>query len=181
MKPKPDNQLFTTNYQKVLGFLVSHPSREYMESEVREATGVSRAGTNNALRALVADRFVELEKKGRLSLFTIDLQNPMIRQLKVLINLSEIDDLVSSLRKMSNKVVLFGSAASGTDAEDSDIDLFVLSDDPEHVRSAAAKHSGERHIHLVVRKPLDYIASKKKDHIFYDEVSHGIVVHENQP
>lgn len=180
MKPNPDNQLFSTNYQKVLRFLVSHPSLVHMESEVRDATGVSRAGANNALRALVADRFVELEKKGHLSLYNVDLSNPMIRQLKVLINLCEIDKLVSSLEEKSIKIILFGSAADGTDSEDSDIDLFVLSDTPEHVHKTVDKHIGERRIHLVVRKPLDYMASKKKDQLFYDEVSRGIVVHEQQ-
>lgn len=180
LKPKPDNQIFSTNYQKVLKFLAAHAGQEYMEREVQEATGVSKAGANNALRSLVADRLVEIEKKGRLSLYHVDPKNPQIQQLKVLINLLEIDELLASLTGLSEKIILFGSVAAGADSEDSDIDLFVLSNIPEAVRKVVEKKSTDRQIHLVVRKPLDYVASKKKDRLFYDEVSRGIILYEKQ-
>ena len=98
----------------------------------------------------------------------------------MLINLSALDELVAALKDLSDKIVLFGSGATGTDSEDSDIDLFVLSDIPDAVRKTVEKKSGKRQIHLVVRKPLDYIATKKKEKLFYDEVSRGIVLHERQ-
>ncbi len=176
---KPTN-LFFSNYQKVLRFLASHPDRDFMESEIRASIDISKAGANNALRALVADRLVEIEKKGRLSLYHASLKNPLIRQVKVLINLLEIDQFVAAIKEISDRIVLFGSAASGTDDENSDIDLFVLSDSPDRVRNAAQKHHGERQVHLVIRKPLEYIASRKKDSVFFEEVSRGIVVHGEQ-
>lgn len=180
MKPQADKQIFSTNYQKVLKFLAAEPGREYMERDVREATGISKAGANNALRSLSADQLVEIEKKGRLSLYHVNPNNPLIRQIKVLINLSALDDLVAALKDLSDKIVLFGSGATGTDSEDSDIDLFVLTDIPDAVRKTVEKKSGKRQIHLVVRKPLDYVATKKKEKLFYDEVSRGIVLHERQ-
>ena len=178
MKQRRDLRLFHTNYQKALRFLASHPGREYMASEVRDATGVSKAGANNALRTLAADRLVQVQKKGRLSLFYVQPDNPLIRQVKVLINLLEIEDLAEALTEPSHKIIMFGSAAAGKDAEDSDIDLFVVSDAPESVRKLVDRHSGKRQIHLVLRKPLDYVASMKKDKVFFDEVSRGIVLYE---
>lgn len=180
MIKKQDNQIFSTNYQKVIKFLAAHPGSEYIEREVQEATGISKAGVNKALRSLVADRLVEIEKKGRLSLYQVDLKNPLIRQIKVLINISEIDGLVVVLKNLGDKVILFGSAGGGTDSEDSDIDIFVLSNKPEAVRRAAQKIATGRRVHLVVRKPLDYMTSKKKDKVFYNEVSRGIVIFERE-
>lgn len=175
-----DSHFFSTNYHKVLEFLTDHPEREFMESEVREATGISRGGANAALRALVADGIIEQEKKGRLSLYRVDLANPIIRQVKVLITLSKLEDLWKSLEKLSEKIVLFGSAAAGTNAEDSDIDLFVLSDKLDAVRKMAQQSPAGMKVHLVVRKPLDYVASRKKDKVFYDEISRGIVLYEKR-
>lgn len=178
MSKEQYNNIFSTNYQKALKFLASHPGREFMESEVQAATGMSKAGTNQALRTLAANRLLEVEKKGRLSLFQADPNNPLIRQIKVLITLSIIDEFVASIKEMSDRIILFGSAASGMDAEESDIDLFVLTHDPEAVRKNVRKFLAEKKVHLVARKPLDYIAPKKKDKVFYDEVSHGIVLYE---
>jgi len=180
MKPKLENQIFSTNYQKVLKFLAAEAGQEYMEREISGAAGISKAGANIALRSLVADGLIEVEKKGRLSLYHADIQEPKIRQVKVLINLLEINDLVDSLSSMSEKIILFGSAATGTNAEDSDIDLFVLSNDPDAVRKVVINETAKRHIHLVVRTLLEFMASKKKDRIFFDEVSRGIVLYENQ-
>ena len=178
MKRKPNSMLFSTNYQKVLRLLALHPGRELMASEVRDATGISKAGAHNALRDLATDNLARVQRKGQLSLFHVEPDDPIIRQVKVLINLLEIKDLVESLKEKSHKIVIFGSAASGMDAEDSDIDLFVVSDKPDLVRKLVEKHAGKRHFHLVIRRPLDYVASMKKNKIFYDEVSRGIVLYE---
>lgn len=177
---KPHNGIFYTNYQKALRFLAAHPGQEFMEREIQDAAGMSKAGANNALRSLVADLLVDVEKKGRLSLYHVDLNNPLIRQIKVLINLLEINELVASIKEMSDRIIIFGSAAAGTDFEESDIDLFVVSNKPEAVRESLKRNLIERRVHLVVRKPLDYVASKKKDKIFYDEVSRGIVLFDKQ-
>ena len=149
-----------------------------MVSEVRYAIGVSKAGAHNALRDLAADHLIRVQKKGRLSLFHAAPDDALIRQVKVLINLLEIEDLIDSLKEQSHKIVMFGSAASGMDAEDSDIDLFVVSDTPDLIRNLVEKYASERPVHHVIRKPLDYVASMKKDKIFYDEVSRGIILHE---
>lgn len=180
MTRKHSNKLFFTNYQKALKFLATHPAQEFMEREVQEATGMSKAGVNQSLRALALDGLVEVEKKGRLALYRVDLNNPLIRQIKVLANIMEIGPLVNSIKKVSEKIVLYGSASSGTDSEDSDIDLFVLSDRPEDIQKASIKSIHGRHVHIVVRKPLDYMASKQKDKIFYGEVSRGIIIYDRQ-
>lgn len=83
------------------------------------------------------------------------------------------------MEELSEKIVLFGSAAAGTNAEDSDIDLFVLSDKPDAVRRIAQRSTLGK-VHLVIRKPLDYVASKKKERISYDEISRGIVLFEKR-
>lgn len=94
---------------------------------------------HNALRDLAADNLVRVQKKGRFPLLHVEPDNPLIRQVKVLINLLAIEDPADSLKEHGHKIIMFGSAAAGKDAEDSDIDLFVVTDTPDLIRKIQGK------------------------------------------
>ena len=177
---KTIDQIFSTTYQRVLRYLASHPSGEFTEKEVQEGISVSRAGANFALRALVKDGLIEAEKKGKTAFYSVSLDNPLVRQTKVLINLIEIQPLVLALQNLSEKVILFGSSATGTNIEESDIDLFVLTNKPREVLDTVRKSSQAEKLQLVTKKPIDYISLKKKDPFFYDEVSRGLTLWEKK-
>jgi len=173
-------RFFATNYNKILKYLADHPSGEYTEKEVREATGVSKSGVNLALRELSEDGLVVLQKRGKMSFYSVSLDNPLIRQIKVLINLMKIEPLISDLKGISDKIILFGSAGSGTNIEESDIDLFVLTNDPKEALAKVREFELAEKIQLVAKKPIDYITLKKKDPIFYEEVTHGLTLWEKK-
>lgn len=174
------SRFFYTNYNKILAYLADNPSGEYTEREVKEATGVSRAGANFALKELAEDGLIISQKRGRMSFYSVSLDNPLIRQIKVLINLIKIDPLISSLKKISDKIILFGSSATGTNIEESDIDLFVLTNDPKEALAKVRDFELAEKIQLVAKKPIDYITLKKKDPIFYEEVSRGLTLWEKK-
>ncbi|PIU26621.1 nucleotidyltransferase domain-containing protein [Candidatus Aquicultor secundus] len=174
------SRFFFTNYNKILAYLADHPSGEYTEKEIKEATGVSRAGANFALRELVEDGLAISQRRGRMAFYSVSLENPLIRQVKVLINLIKIDPLISDLKNISDKIILFGSSATGTNIEESDIDLFVLTNDPPEALSKASKFETAEKIQTIARKPIDYITLKKKDPIFYEEISHGLTLWEKK-
>lgn len=179
-KPSFRNRFFFTNYNKILAYLADHPSEECTEKEIKESTGVSRAGVNFALRELVENGLVISKKRGRMSFCSVSLENPLIRQVKVLINLIKIDPLTSDLKNISDKIILFGSSATGNNIEESDIDIFVLTDNPKEALNKAAAFELSEKIQLVVKKPIDYIALKKKDPVFYEELTHGLILWERK-
>lgn len=174
------NQLFYTNYQKILRYLVNHPRGEYIEKDIQNATSISKAGVNFALRDLTRDGLINAKKKGRMSLYSVSLDNPLIRQVKVLLNLIEIGPLVLSLQELSEKVVLFGSTSTGLNVEDSDIDIFVLTNEPNEVRDATRQSPLADRIQLVAMKPVDYAILNKKDKVFYEELSRGLTIWEKK-
>jgi predicted nucleotidyltransferase len=176
----PQRHLFFTNYQKILKYLADRPSGEHTEKEVREATSISRAGVNFALRALVKDGLVRLQKRGKMSFYSVSLDNPLIRQIKVVINLLKIDSLVSTLKGLTERIILFGSSATGTNIEESDIDLFILTNNPKEVLKKVSAHPLTEKIQLVAKKPIDFMSLKKKAPVFYDEVSRGLLVWEKK-
>ena len=59
------NILVTTNAQKVLRFLIDHPIRDFLESEIQKATKISKSGVNYALCELVATDFLFRTKRGK--------------------------------------------------------------------------------------------------------------------
>lgn len=167
---------FDTSYQQILKFLSNNPNRTFFGREIAQKTGVSRGATNLALRKLAKAGLVTLEKKGRMSFYSVDLKNPVIRQWKVLDNIVALHPLKEKLKKMSEKIILFGSAAEGINIKESDIDLLLLTDQPGEVKEIVSKSN--KKVQLIVKKPLEFVELKSKDQIFYNEVMKGITLWE---
>ncbi|MBA3061873.1 MAG: hypothetical protein FP833_02755 [Atribacteria sp.] len=79
-----NNSLISTNAQKVLNFLIQSPGKQFLANEIEKATRISRAGVNFSLRKLAKEKLVLREKKAKIYLYSVDYNNPVIKQLKVL-------------------------------------------------------------------------------------------------
>ncbi len=167
-----------TSHQQILTFLSNHPGRSYFDKEVKEATGLSTGAANQALRELAKEGYIEKESKGRMVFYSVDLSNPVIRQFKVLLNITTIYSLILDLTKYCNKIVLFGSAATGTNIEESDIDLFVLTTSGSEVTRRVRGDDLAEQIQLVIKKPVEMAALKRSDPIFFEEIERGITLWE---
>ena len=172
--------LTVTSHQKILSFLLNHPSRSYMEKEIVKAAKVSKSAVNEALKELSKDKLVLQEKKGRMSFYSVDLNDPVIRRLKSTENVSLLKPLVEQLKKISQKIILFGSFAEGTNVEESDIDLFVLSNQPDSVQRIIQKSPLAEKIQPVIKKPSEFIGLDKKKPLFYQEIERGIILWETK-
>lgn len=168
--------LTVTSHQRVLSFLLNRPSRSFMEKEIVSATKVSKTAVNEALKELAKDKLILREKKGRMSFYSVDLNDPIIRRLKSTENVSSLKPLIEQLKKISQKIILFGSFAEGTNTEESDIDLFVLSNQPEIVQRVIQKTSLAEKIKLVIKKPSEFIGFDKEKPLFYQEIEKGIIL-----
>jgi DNA-binding transcriptional regulator GbsR (MarR family) len=79
--PVRKNILVATNAQKVLHFLIDHPIRDFLESEIKKATKISKSGVNYALRELVATDFLFRTKRGKTFFYTLNHKNIVVKQL----------------------------------------------------------------------------------------------------
>lgn len=172
----PTNLLFFTNSQKILSFLIANSDKEFYDREISKLTGVSRAGTNFALRDLYKSDLVTREKRGRMYFYKVQLKDILIRYLKIVQNISCLRQLVNKLKNCSIKIILYGSASSGDNASGSDIDLFIMSRTPSEVEKIIFKNSLREKIKYTTSTPNNYIKSKKNNSVFYSEVEKGIVL-----
>lgn len=101
-----------------------------------------------------------------------------IKYLKILQNLLTIRPFIEKLKKKSQKIILYGSAAKGENLTESDIDLFIMSRLPDEVEKLMYKSKLREKIQCVVNTPTNYVKMKKNNPAFYSEVEKGILLWE---
>jgi len=173
------NEIFiSTTTQRILAYLAIHSAEEFTEKEISRRTGVKKSATNLALRNLVRTDLISRRKIGRSSLFKADISENLIREIKVLITKEKLSPLVKKLKKTSKKIALFGSAAAGTNTKDSDIDLFVLTNNPKNVRNIIDDSSLAEKIQLICKTPTEMVKINKKKPLIFSEIEKGQVLWE---
>lgn len=171
---------YSTSQQRVLYFLLANPDKKYYDREISRLAKASRASTNYALHNLMAAGLVKREKKGRMYFYYVTSEDPIIRQLKVTQNLIDIRPLIEKLKPISLKIVIYGSAATGTNHAESDIDLFILTRDSKKAKDIIYRSPLKERLQYVVTNPQDFIRLKKQNPVFYKEISGGIILHESK-
>lgn len=172
--------LVSTNHQKTLLLLIENSDRSFTEKEIVESTGASKSGVNAALRDLERNGLALREKRGRMSFFSVNDSIPLIRELKKVLSLAALLPLVQKLKAVSQRIILFGSVAQGTDTSESDIDIFVLSSDKDKVAQRIRAFKTTKELKPVILTPVEYATSQNKDKVFYEQVNKGIVLYEKE-
>ena len=172
--------VYSSSTQKVLYFLLSSPDEKYFDREISRLSKVSKAAANFALRDLIKAKVVSREKKGRMYFYHVDTNDFLIRQLKITQNLVNIQTLIDKLKDSSLKIVLYGSSAKGENLKDSDIDLFILSREPQKVKDLIYKSQLREKIQYVVDTPQDLAELKKENPVFFKEIFTGITLYEEK-
>lgn len=167
--------IFTTSAQKILEFLVINTKKQYTEKQIVEKTGVKKSAVNLALKELVKDQLVQKEKIGRTSVYVLN-ENNITNELKVLQNIIQINPLIEKLKPLSQKIILFGSNAKGTNTDKSDIDLFVQANNPKEITRIVQSSENKDKIQLIVKMPKDMIVINKDKPLFFREIEKGKIL-----
>jgi len=171
-----EKTLFSTTRQKVLGFLIQNPDREYFDREISKLTGISKSGTNLALRELTREGLILRQRRGRMYFYKTRPDHVVIRHMKILQNIVSLDPLIKKLQGLTLRIILYGSAAKGENTGDSDIDLFIMTRSPKDVQKVLFKHGLREKLQCVIHTPSSFVKSKKANPAFYNEVERGIVL-----
>ena len=168
--------LFSRSGTRLLRLLARSPSRKMYGREISKEAGVSTGSTNQHLREFARRGMLHVEQKGKMNFYSINLDNPVVRQLKITFNTIELEPLIERIKNHSNRITLFGSCAEGTDAEDSDVDVLILTGEKEKVRAEVSKFGPkiERKVSAIIVNPDDFMKLKKEDKPLYERISRGI-------
>lgn len=169
-----------TNSLKVLSYLVQYPGKEFLNSEIQKATSASRIGVYFALKELVRQGLVSQEKRGKSLFYRVIPDNVTIRQFKVLKNVFALQPIVSKLKPFSRKITLYGSYSRGENYSVSDIDLFIISKDPEATKDAVSTIKTKQKIQAVIKTAAELDSFIENERVFMQEVDRGIVLWEEK-
>ncbi len=169
-----------TNSLKVLSCLAENPGKEFLCSEIRKAASISRAGAYIALGELVKQNLVSKSRKGKILFYSIIYDDSAIKQFKVLKNVLALRPLVTKLKLLSKRIVLYGSTGRGENDPSSDIDLFILSQEPEAVKKTMVSIKTRQKIQSVIKTPSEFASFREKEKTYYAEVDRGIVLWEEK-
>ncbi|KKR17736.1 MAG: polymerase beta domain protein region protein, partial [candidate division CPR2 bacterium GW2011_GWC1_41_48] len=142
--------LLNTAANKVLSFLTLHQDASFYDKEVSEKTGVSRGMTNMILRQFFDAGLLVREKRGRMWFYTLSTK-PLFKYYRVYENLVNLENLVKALKPISQRVILFGSTVKGEDTAESDIDLFILTNNKDEVLRVIRNYQTDREIKPVIQ------------------------------
>ena len=92
------------------------------------------------LKDLEAMDLVTREDVGNLAFYQANMENILLRQMKVWFTLLELQALIRDLRGMTTNVILYGSCARGEDTPASDIDLYIETLDKEPIQEILHMH-----------------------------------------
>lgn len=168
--------LFSGVSLKALYVLASDPFRPYYQREIAEEAQISVGSANRVLPNLVEQELVVKEEKGKIHLYRYNMDDPAARQLKVLFNILELKGLINQIQPHSKRIILYGSCSEGRDAKDSDIDLFILTDDKDAVKEKINRYKMRREISPMLVNANELISLKNRDKSLYDEIQRGIML-----
>lgn len=168
----------STSAQKLITFLSEEPGKYYTPTEVLDQTKISRRSFFSSIKTLLKEGYVLTESRGKFVQYAADYKNPFVKQLKILKNIDMLFKLTLQLEPVSKKIILFGSAARGEDTPESDLDLFVISQNPEAAAIIIKKYKNERKIQAVIKTPSEIPEFSENEKVFYAEVMKGVVLKE---
>jgi len=133
--------LFPKEKEKIIEFVTDNPNKEVRVRELAKQLNLSPAYISRTLKIL--------KKHGMFKNNKTDLSNPYVRSLKIFLNVRKLveKNVVEMLKKVKASVGIYGSWASGTNDEDSDLDVWIKFD----------KHPGEMKVASIandIRKAL---------------------------
>jgi len=175
--------LVTTINQKILSLLAKFADQEFYEREVARKLGISTGSANRALNELYSTGAVKRRREGKMYFYSIDSSNAAFTEFKKMVTLLLIEPLVRELKKISSRIILYGSCALGTDNSDSDLDLFVVANSKEDVSNVISGFTFPRgfeniHIQSVIKTPVELLEGSELERTFMEEVERGIVLWE---
>jgi len=125
--------LFTETQSRILGLLFAHPDRSFYFKQILRETGMGVATIKRELDRMLDAGIVEMDRVGNQHHYRANKCCPIFGELLSIIKktLGVVEVLRSALAPMTREITrafIFGSVASGTERETSDVDLLVIGD-----------------------------------------------------
>jgi predicted nucleotidyltransferase len=143
--------LFTPVQRRVLGLLFGQPNRSFLGKELITLAAAGTGATHRLLQRLVGSGLVSVRPSGRQKHYQANPDSPIFHELVSLVRKTAglQQPVLEALQPWADRIhtaFIYGSAASGEDRADSDIDVLVVSDELDYPTMLGALEPAEREL-----------------------------------
>jgi predicted nucleotidyltransferase len=168
------NVLGSKNCIDVLRRFLFRPDDEKYQSEVVKSSGLSYVTATRCLNQLVAQGLLKDSWRGGLKMYALNVGSPVVRQIKVLLNIAAIYETVKGFADCGFELYVYGSTARGDDTETSDIDLLIIGAIDEQTLAEIVRrieNAMKRDVRLLVKSQVEYAELSRTDSAFYENLT----------
>ena len=165
--------ILAKNSFKLLSVFLFKSDAQIHQNEVVRMSGLSKNTVMKLLSLFTREGMLIESRKGNLKLFSLAEGHPVVKQLKILINVSELNVILKRFTGKGFEAYLFGSAARGEDTEKSDIDLLIIgkiSNDDLADITARITNAMDRDVNPAIKTPYEYSNLYKTDKAFFQNL-----------
>jgi len=167
--------LTSTSQQKVIKFLCAHINQEFYDAQIaREIQDISKASVNNALHDLHAVGIIGRRYLGNIAMNTINTQNPVIKQYKIALTVSDISLLLSTIQSYCTEITMFGNASIGQNNIEDKIDLFIVTEHVRTVEKLIKNNSIGHKINFIIHTAKQVRMFQKEAPVFFESINNGL-------
>ncbi len=167
--------LFSRERERIIEFIINNPTKKIKVRELAKLLKLSPAHVSRTLKILNEYNIIKDNK--------VDLSNPYARGLKIFFNIKNLveKNVIRKLKKIeASGAGIYGSWASGTNYEDSDLDIWIKTNKhPGEIKIAALSNEIRkllgRNIQILVLTPERIERLKKDDAPFYYSLVFGSI------
>jgi len=167
--------------EKIIRLLADYPEKEFYNQEIADKVKGSKASASGLLKVLFKQGIVFKKVKGRMKFYQINAKSPELKRLRINSAMGKLDSLLPRLKKLSQKIILFGSASKGEQTSSSDIDLFILSRDKDKLRESLKKICAGSRLRAIIKTPVEWSEMEITEPEFYREIKNGIILYDYVP
>lgn len=168
--------IISTKCFEVLKVLLYKPGSQMFQKEIVKGSNLSPNTAVPVLNKLTQFGILKENTIAGVKFYSIVEENPVLKQLKILINISDLYELTRDLSD-DVELYLFGSAARGEDTENSDIDLLIiasgdkkqLTDIKDTIRERLSNKM-KKEVNPIIFTPIEYANLFNKEKAFYESI-----------
>jgi len=159
---------------KILKILLQNPKTNIYTKELSRKTKMGSGTINTFLKNIHQDQLLNKEIVGNVHLYSLNNENNIVKQLKILNTIIEITKykLIEKITRKDKEItslVLYGSHANGENDEKSDLDLLIISQNKANFTEILQQLEKQfkKPISLQILSMTQWNQLKTKDPIFY--------------
>jgi len=158
---------------EILEFFFKNPTQKFSQIKIRKKIKLAKATATKWLDKITKENLILVEKQGPTKFYELNRENNLIKQLKILHNLSYLNEVRNLAQKFNSESYLYGSSARGEDVEESDIDILIIGKvKKEEIIKEIEKLSSKikKEIKTEIFSDVEWSQMARKDPAFYERV-----------